>query len=77
MATKLEIDLPQLMFARDYHEFAEREYLLRELVGTKRVKVAELGFDGINYIGIMYTRKDKDYRKLVKESESYYDPEYG
>ena len=77
MATELlPLKLPRLLFVDDYHEFHHIQSQLRDLTGTKRVKVEEVGFGATGtyyekYIGIVYIRKDADYHRLVKEAKEW------
>jgi hypothetical protein len=49
----------------DYHEFDYIEDVLRQVI--RRVKVKELPLDpDPQYTGIIYLRKDAEYRKLLK-----------
>lgn len=68
--TPVTLKLPAIVEVRDYHEFKPLENLLRGLTKSKRLKVEEYGV-GMgtyrdNYVGIVYTRKDKEYKKLVE-----------
>jgi len=68
--TPVTLKLPAIIEVRDYHEFKHAENLLRLLTKSKRLKVEEYGV-GMgtyrdNYVGIVYTRKDKEYKKLVE-----------
>lgn len=62
------LELPAIIRVDDYHEF---DYIIDYLkqLGAKRIKYEELGCEGRDYIGIFYSSKDKDYKKLVKEYE--------
>ena len=69
-ANPLTLKLPAIVEAGDYHEFKHMENLLRSLTKSKRLKVEEYGV-GMgtyrdNYVGIVYTRKDKEYKNLVE-----------
>lgn len=73
MATELSLKLPKFVFVDDYHELHHIQTQLRDLTGSKRVKVVEVGFGATGtyhnkYIGIVYTKKDADYLKLIKEA---------
>ena len=73
---KIEIELPKIVEVMDYHEFDYLKLYLSQ-IGLKGVKVEEIGFNG-NYIGIVYKKKDEDYKKLVEkykeeEEEFFYD----
>lgn len=75
--TEISIKLPRLVYVDDYHEFRYLEDLLRDMASTRRIKVAELGLENgapgtCRYIGIVYTRKDEDYRKLAKSADLMY-----
>jgi len=63
------LKLPTIVVAADYHEFAHMENLLRRLTKSKRVKVEEIGLEDGVYVGIVYTRKDKAYKNILKEFE--------
>lgn len=80
MATELPLKLPKLVSVDDYHEFLHIQDRLRDLTGSKRVKVKEVAQDfetaewtlgQEKYIGIVYTRKDADYRRLVKKVKEW------
>jgi hypothetical protein len=68
------LEVPYLVEANDYHEFGHMEDELQELYNTRRIKVEEIGCTyhlppGCNYyVGVVYTRKDADYRRLKKEA---------
>lgn len=73
---QLLIDLPTAVYVDDYHEFHSIEKLLRALTGKKKVKVTETGLFHMptrQYVGIVHYRKDKDYKRLLKELEEQSD----
>lgn len=75
--TEVFLRLPKVVLVDDYHEFNHLEDQLRSLTGSNRVKVAELGLEnsrprGNRYVGIVYTRKDAYYRRVVREAKKCY-----
>ena len=63
--TSLKIELPTILFVNDYHDF---DYVLDSFnqIGLK-LKVEEAGFYDCQYIGIVYQKKDADFKKLLKQ----------
>ena len=50
---KCPVNVPRVVVAEDYHEFNEMQYVLDFVLPG--VKVIEIGFDGWNYVGLIYT----------------------
>lgn len=50
---KLDVNVPQLVAVRDYHEFSEMGSVLRTL--NPELKVKEVGY-GEGYVGVIYWR---------------------
>jgi hypothetical protein len=57
------IDLPQAIYARDYHEFQVLGTVFSDL--GSNIKVEEIGFEGSEYVGVVYAEKDDAYWELV------------
>jgi hypothetical protein len=57
------IDLPQVIYARDYHEFKAIDDMFSDL--GSNVRVEEIGFEGSEYVGVVYAEKDDAYWELV------------
>jgi len=57
------IDLPQAIYARDYHEFKSLDDMFSDL--GSNVRVEEIGFEGSEYVGVVYAEKDDAYWELV------------
>lgn len=60
----MKINLPIQIEVDDYHEFDYLEEYFKKL--NRHIKIEEIGFKGY-YTGLVYSRKDKSYRKLKKE----------
>lgn len=74
--SKVEIKLPAIVFADDYHEFPFQQDLLRSLVAkdSRRLKVYDLGLDEntAKYVGLVYfgeRPKKEDIEVLLKEKK--------
>lgn len=65
------LEFPRVIRVNDYHEF---DYILNVLDFPNNVKYTEVGV-GLDrkYIGVLFTKKDSDYRKLVKECQEEVD----
>ena len=63
--TSLKIELPTIISVHDYHDFDYIEDTF-EQIGLK-LKVEEAGFYDCQYIGIVYQKKDADFKKLLKQ----------
>lgn len=61
----LKMDLPTTILVHDYHDFDYIEDSFRQM-GLK-LKIVEAGFYDCLYVGIVYQKKDADFRKLLKE----------
>ena len=69
--TILKVKFPKLIKVSDYHEFDKLESDLDQIFGKGRIKVEELSCDPDPwYTGIIYTKKDKEYRRLKKVIET-------
>ena len=69
---KLDINVPQFVFAGDYHVFSEWDRLLERL--NPELTVSEIAFDGSQYIGIIYWRvvpTREEILKLAEEQDVY------
>lgn len=69
---KLDINVPQFVFARDYHEFSEWDHLLERL--NSELTVSEIACEGGTYIGIIYWRvvpTREEILKLADEQDVY------
>ncbi len=69
---KLDINVPQFVFARDYHEFSEWDRLLQRL--NYELTVEEIAFDGSQYVGIIYWRvvpTREEILQLAQEHDVY------
>lgn len=64
---KLDINVPQFVFARDYHEFSEWDHLVERL--NSELTVKEIGFEGRVYIGIIYWRNEPTRAEILKLAE--------
>jgi hypothetical protein len=55
--TKVTFSLPCVVGADDYHEFGYQEDFLREVMGTKKIYVEEIGFsrDRNEYLALVHT----------------------
>jgi len=58
------IDLPQAIYVRDYHELQVLDAMFSDL--GSNIKVDEIGFEGSEYVGVVYVEKDDAYWELVK-----------
>jgi len=63
--TELTITLPQIITAEDYHEFDDIAHYLKSFGAN--VRFEDLGLHDRDYVAIFYTKKDDDYKKLIKE----------
>lgn len=69
---KLDINIPQFVFARDYHEFDEWDRLLQRLNSDLTVK--EIACEDGTYIGIIYWRNEptrEEILQLADEQDVY------
>ena len=64
--TKLEIELPVLITAEDYHDFEHMQNLFRVL--NEKIHVDEIGFgDGV-YHGVIHTGSNAD-QEFIEETK--------
>lgn len=63
--TKLEIELPVIVSAADYHEFQHMQNLFRML--NEKIHVDEVGFSEGSYHGVIHTGSDADL-KFIEEA---------
>jgi len=78
--SKLEISIPQIVTARDYHEFSEYEDFLNEL-GLNNIRITEVGLADLKYIGVLHQEGDmhqeffqmmkKEFRELSDSDEPF------
>lgn len=64
---KLDINVPQFVFARDYHEFSEWDRLLQRL--NTELAVKEISHDGSHYVGIIYWRNEPTRTEILQLAE--------
>lgn len=73
----IEVKLPRLITADDYHEFGRIEYTLRKLNGD--LSCCEVGFDGTDYVGVVYCGEMPGFDelcKLAQEQDIYLGEKY-
>lgn len=66
----VNLKLPRLITVSDYHEFQDLEDKLRIL--KKDLRVAEVGFDNGEYVGVVYTGRKPgklELRELADEQD--------
>ena len=51
----MELKLPNLVFVSDYHEFSSVAFHVNCLLAKGTVRVAEIGHNGADYVGVVYT----------------------
>ena len=69
---KLDINVPQFVFAGDYHVFSEWDRVLQRL--NPELTVREIAFDGSQYVGIIYwgtALSREEILKLADEHDVY------
>lgn len=66
---KLDINVPQFVFARDYHEFIEWDRLLQRM--NSELTVKEIAFDGSHYVGIIYWRNEPTRDEIIQLAADY------
>lgn len=67
--SKLEISIPQIVTARDYHDFSEYEDFLNEL-GLNNIRITEVGLAELKYIGVLHHEGDthtESFQMMKKE----------
>ena len=62
----MELKLPNIVRAEDYHEFYGIQEKINGLVARGKVTVAELGFSERMYVGLVYTGR-KPAKAVVAE----------
>jgi len=75
--SKLEIYIPQIVTARDYHEFRDHQQFLKEL-GLTNVSITEVGFGESEYLGVVHCTKDskkKSFKDMKREFQKLSDNE--
>ena len=67
----VNVQLPKIITARDYHDFDDMEYTFKILFPN--IQVDEVGFDAPFYIGVIYDKNSKPSRediiKLLDEQD--------
>jgi hypothetical protein len=66
----VELALPRVIIARDYHEFNDIQTTLRHQLGLD-VYVTEVGFLAPEYIGLIHINTES-HNQLVMELTAYY-----
>ena len=66
---KLDINVPQFMFARDYHEFREWDHVVKCL--NPELTVEEIAFEGGMYIGIIYWRTEPTREEILHLADQH------
>ena len=68
---ELNLRLPRVITAHDYHDFGYIKSLLTEDLGIEGVYVTEVGFDAPDFVALIHTDCES-HNQLVMELENYY-----
>lgn len=66
---KIDINVPQFMFALDYHEFSYWDRLLQRL--NPELRVEEITCEGGAYIGVIYWRNEPTREEILQLAEEH------
>jgi len=73
--TQLIFNLPVVVTAVDYHEFAHMQDFLRTVTGNKKLTVTAVGFDAPKYVGLVHLNTTA-HQQVLKDLEAEYEEEY-
>lgn len=68
---QLTFQLPRLVTALDYHEFASIQTVIQDDLGIADVYVTEVGFYNGEYVGLIHTDCES-HNQLVLQLEKFY-----
>lgn len=65
----MELKLPNIVFAEDYHQFYDIECMITELLVSGKVTVREIGFDSDmgSYVAVVYAGDVKPDQSVIAE----------
>jgi hypothetical protein len=62
---KVELNIPYALKVKDYHDLYDYAKMFKNL--SVLIEMEEIGFDGTDYIGIVYIDKGSEYEALRRE----------
>jgi hypothetical protein len=68
---QLTVQLPRVVTALDYHEFASIQTVIQDDLGLEGVYVTEVGFCNGEYVALIHTDCES-HNQLVLQLENYY-----
>jgi hypothetical protein len=70
--TSVGVNIPRLVIADDYHDLAFMQDNLHECGFPENVVISEIGFEDMQYVGLVYDKTNAEHIELKATLEAYY-----